>query len=183
MRIINILFLSTLCFFISCKEKSKDKYPYSPFVSTIFSDQSHVIHDFNWLNSYDEIKENESANLVEADDEMLKYEFIFPEDSTQYQEYVEKTYLFDAEKKLDILMVRYYFEDSTLSHHVSRDLKQWFSTKNGVPTEDKYGYLEWNSHYNDKQSVIRNVNIALKEEEIENEWVISLELLLEQKSE
>lgn len=165
----------------ACRHEGKqaDFKDASPYFTAFFpKEENGVLRGIQFNMQEDDVKKMEKSKLYETTPDHLFYEFSYPKDSTEFEEYANVQYFFDENGKLDIITTDIFLNDSMQEEKLKSDILRYFGALYGKSHTDDYDYDVWDAVYEDRKNGKQyNYTIALKG--LDNDYGISLEYMRE----
>lgn len=173
--------LSLLLLCASCTLfKKKKKIPhFSSYVEKLFTPEEDFFRGTNMGMSLEKVRSKEEIRPVGEESNMLRYEIIYPKDSTTYEEYADIEYNFNDSDRLDIITGKIYTSEQQLSDSIYTDISRYLTYNYGNYEKDEYNYQVWKGKAMNYAGDSIKINIGIIQKHIEDEYLIIYEIMQE----
>lgn len=156
--------------FLSCNTKSKQS-------EVLIANGLGIFRSINFDMDIENVKKYETATLVNATEDYLRYEIKKINNSS---EYVEIEYHFSKER-LDLITVFYSAENEVALKKLFDEMKKHYSNKYGNATGDDAGWQRW--EFEDTEGLPGSIEIMMKYESLNDVHGLDIEIVKYYKDE
>jgi hypothetical protein len=161
-----------------CKKKNNTPH-FSSYVEKLFSTEEDFFRGISMGMSRDKVKSKEEIRPVSEESNLLRYEIIYPKDSTTYEEYADIEYNFTDSDKLDIITGKIYASEAQLSDSIYSDVSRYLTYNYGIAEKDAYNYEVWKGKSMNYAGDSISINIGIIKKQIDDEYLIIYEIMQE----
>lgn len=161
---ITILFVVTAISFSSCNTKSKQS-------EVLIANGLGIFRSINFDMDIENVKKYETATLVNATEDYLRYEI---QKINNTSEYVEIEYHFSKER-LDLITVFYSAENEAALKKLFEEMKAYYNEKHGKAISNNTGWEHW--EFEDKEGLPGNIEIMMKYEILNDVYGLDIEMV------
>jgi len=172
-----VLIILVLCAGCNLFKKKKRIRHFSPYVEKLFVPDLDFFRNTHLGMPLVKVKTTEKIKPANTESNLLRYEILYPKDSTTYEEYADIEYNFNDDDKLDIITGNIYTSHQQLADSIYRDITRYLQYNFGTHNTDDYHYDVWKvkSINYAEDSILLNVGIIQKH--IEDEYIITYEIM------
>jgi hypothetical protein len=150
--------------FSSCNTKSKQS-------EVLIANGLGIFRSINFDMDIENVKRYETATLVNATEDYLRYEI---QKINNTSEYVEIEYHF-SKGRLDLITVFYSAENEVALKKLFEEMKTHYNKKYGTATSNNAGWERW--EFEDREGLPGNIEIMMRYENLNNVYGLDIEMV------